>query len=61
MRAALVAHDIGTLTIKKRGVDVVPEQLVKRLKLKGSQTATVILARIDDGARAFLVEEARRG
>jgi SAM-dependent methyltransferase len=58
MRAALVTHDIGTLTIKKRGVDVVPEQLVKRLKLKGSATATVILARIDDGARAFLVEDA---
>jgi hypothetical protein len=57
MRAALVARDVGTLTIKKRGVDVVPEQLVKRLKLKGSRTATVILARIDDGARAFLVEE----
>jgi SAM-dependent methyltransferase len=56
MRAALVAHDVGTLTIKKRGVDVVPEQLVKRLRLKGSRTATVILARIDDGARAFLVE-----
>ncbi len=36
MRAALVAHDVGTLTIKKRGVDIVPEQLVKRLKLKGS-------------------------
>jgi hypothetical protein len=56
MRAALVARDVGTLTIKKRGVDVVPEQMVKRLRLKGSQTATVILARIDDGARAFLVE-----
>ena len=61
MRAALVAHDVGTLTIKKRGVDVVPEQLVKRLKLKGSRTATVILARIGDGARAFLVEDAFRG
>lgn len=56
MRAALVARDIGTLTVKKRGVDVVPEQLVKRLKLAGSQPGTVILARIDDGARAFLVE-----
>lgn len=56
MRAALVAHDVGTLTIKKRGVDVVPEQLVKRLKLKGSRPATVILARVGDGARAFLVE-----
>jgi hypothetical protein len=30
---------------------------VKRLKLKGNQTATVVLARIDDGARAFLVAE----
>ena len=56
MRAALAAHDVGTLTVKKRGVDVVPEQLVKRLKLKGNRSATVILARIDDGARAFLVE-----
>jgi len=56
MRAALVAHDIGTLTIKKRGVHIVPEQLARRLKLKGSQRGTVILARIDDGARAFLVE-----
>jgi SAM-dependent methyltransferase len=56
MRAALVTRDVGTLTIKKRGVDVVPEQLVKRLKLKGSQSGTVILARIDEGARAFLVE-----
>ena len=56
MRAALVARDVGTLTVKKRGVDVVPEQLVKRLKLRGAQSATVILARIDDGARAFLVE-----
>jgi len=56
MRAALVARDVGTLTIKKRGVDIVPEQLVKRLKLKGSQSGTVILARIGDGARAFLVQ-----
>jgi len=56
MRTALVAHDVGTLTIKKRGVDIVPEQLVKRLKLRGSQPGTVILARIQDGARAFLVE-----
>ena len=57
MRAALTARDVGTLTVKKRGVDVVPEQLVKRLKLKGTHTATVILARIDAGARCFLVEE----
>lgn len=58
MRAALLARNVGTLTVKKRGVDVVPERLVKRLRLKGGQSATVVLARIDDGARAFLVEEA---
>jgi SAM-dependent methyltransferase len=57
MRAALVARDVGTLTVKKRGVDVVPEQLVKRLRLRGAQSATVILARVGDGARAFLVEK----
>jgi SAM-dependent methyltransferase len=57
LRAALADRGVGTLTIKKRGIDVVPEELVKRLKLKGDQTATVILARIGDGARAFLVEE----
>ncbi len=56
MRVALAARDVGTLTIKKRGVDIVPEHLVKRLKLKGSQSATVILARIGDGVRAFLVD-----
>lgn len=56
LRAALVERDVGTLTVKKRGVDVVPEQLVKRLRLTGSVTATIVLARIDAGARAFLVE-----
>jgi SAM-dependent methyltransferase len=56
LRAALVAHDVGTLTVKKRGVDVVPEQLVKRLKLKGTRPGTLVLARIGNGARAFLVE-----
>lgn len=56
LRAALVERDVGTLTVKKRGVDVVPEQLVKRLRLTGSVTATIVLARVDAGARAFLVE-----
>lgn len=56
LRAALVDRDIGTLTVKKRGVDVVPEQLIRRLKLKGSQTATVVMTRAADQGRAFLVE-----
>ena len=35
LRAALRERGIGRLTIKKRGVDVVPEELRKRLALKG--------------------------
>ena len=35
LRAALRERGIGRLTIKKRGVDVVPEQLRKRLALRG--------------------------
>ena len=58
LRAALQVRRIGTLTIKKRGVDVVPEELVKRLKLKGSHPATVIMTRVRGEGRAFLVERA---
>lgn len=56
LKAALLARDVGTLTVKKRGVDVVPEVLVKRLRLKGSQRATVVLTRVDARAVALLVE-----
>lgn len=56
LKAALQARDVGTLTIKKRGVDVVPEVLVKRLKLKGRNPALVIMTRVADQGRAFLVE-----
>lgn len=59
LRAALRDLDIGTLTIKKRGVDIVPERLVARLKLTGSRTATVVMTRADGEGRAFLVERER--
>jgi len=45
LRAALRARGIGRLTIKKRGVDVSPEQLRKRLDLHGEQEATLVLTR----------------
>lgn len=47
---------IGTLEIKKRGVDVDPAQLRKQLRLRGSERATIIFARIGDARRCFLVE-----
>lgn len=59
LKAALRVRRVGTLTVKKRGVDVVPEQLIKRLRLDGPQTATVVMTRVDDKARAFLVESHR--
>ncbi len=56
LRAALRERDIGPLTIKKRGVDVVPEDLRKRLALTGHQEATVILTRARGRGVALLVQ-----
>ena len=39
LKAALRERGIGRLTIKKRGVDVVPEQLRKRLAARGDAEA----------------------
>lgn len=55
LRAALRARDIGTLTIKKRGVDVTPEALRARLRLNGGVPGTIILTRTPAGAQALLV------
>ncbi len=56
LRAALRARDVGSLTIKKRGVAVTPEALRKRLALRGHETATLILSRTPRSATALLVE-----
>ncbi|NPC97508.1 methyltransferase domain-containing protein [Nocardioides sp. zg-DK7169] len=55
LRAALRARGIGTLTIKKRGVDVVPEQLRKRLALDGDTPATLVMTRVAGAGTALLV------
>ena len=54
LRAYLREHDVGRLTIKKRGTAVVPEQLRRQLDLRGSQEATVVLTRVA-GAQMMLV------
>jgi hypothetical protein len=56
LKACLRDRKIGTLEIKKRGVDVVPEQLRKELNLKGEIAATLILTRVGDDHRALLAE-----
>lgn len=56
LKAALRARNVGTLTVKKRGVDVVPERLIASLGLRGDEPATLVLTRVADKGRAFLVE-----
>ncbi|WP_182524485.1 THUMP-like domain-containing protein [Nocardioides dongkuii] len=55
LRAALRERGIGRLTIKKRGVDVVPEQLRKRLDLHGDDEATLVMTRVAGSGTALLV------
>jgi SAM-dependent methyltransferase len=59
LKAALRERGIGRLTIKKRGVDVVPEDLRKRLALHGEQDATLVLTRVADKGTALLVRPIR--
>lgn len=56
LRAALRERDVGALTVKKRGVDVVPEDLRRRLKLTGSVAATIVMTRVAGRGTALLVE-----
>lgn len=60
LRSWVKANSIGTLDIKKRGVDVTPEEL-RRILLAGTpksakNKATLVLARIGDKRVAFEVE-----
>ena len=56
LRQALTARRIGTLEIKKRGVDVDPAALRTRLKLRGDSSATIVLTREEGRHVALLVE-----
>ena len=61
LRVALQERRIGTLEIKKRGVDVDPATLRTRLKLKGPESATLVLTRAAGHRVALLVERVRAG
>ena len=56
LKKELSARGIGTLEIKKRGVDVDPAEFRARLALKGDAAATLILTRIAGNRVALLAE-----
>ena len=56
LKAALRERGIGRLTIKKRGVQIVPEELRKRLSLRGDEEATLVLTRVAGQGTALLVQ-----
>lgn len=55
LRAALRERGVGRLTIKKRGVAVVPEQLRRSLDLHGDAEATIVLTRVAGEGTCLLV------
>ena len=56
LRQALAQRGVGTLEIKKRGVDLDPASLRTRLKLRGDAAATLVITR-ENGRRATLLVE----
>ena len=56
LRAYLRERNVGTLEIKKRGSDVVPEQLRKELAPKGDNALTLIITRVGEAHRALIAE-----
>lgn len=50
---------IGSLEIKKRGVDIDPQLMRKRLKLKGSGAATLIATKVGGARKALVCEPIR--
>ncbi len=56
LKAALRERGIGRLTIKKRGVDIVPDLLRKRLAPTGDAAGTIVLTRVAGQGTCLLVE-----
>lgn len=56
LRRALSVRGIGSLEIKKRGADIDPAELRKRLKLRGPNRATLVITRTADRRIALLAE-----
>ena len=58
VKAMLKRHDVGTLEIKKRGVNVLPERLRKQLAARGNVPATLLLTPFSGRVTAILARRA---
>ncbi|CAM2772583.1 THUMP-like domain-containing protein [Skermania piniformis] len=58
LRRALASRDCGVLEILVRGVDVDPDRLRARLRLRGGSALTVVITRIGRSPTAFVTESA---
>jgi hypothetical protein len=56
LRAELVSAEVGTLEIKKRGLDIVPEEWRKKLKPKGPNATTLVFTRLQGKPAVIRVE-----
>lgn len=54
IRRYMADNNIGRLEIKKRGVDVTPEELRPKLKLKGKNPATLVLTKVGEARKAIV-------
>ncbi len=54
LRRMIERHDVGTLEIKVRGVNITPESLRARLNPRGSESATLLIVGGPGAARAVL-------
>ncbi|MFI6410498.1 methyltransferase domain-containing protein [Streptomyces sp. NPDC050585] len=61
LKALLREREVGTLTVKKRGSAVEPEEVRRRVKPKGPHAATVFLTRVAGAPTMLIGQPAGRG
>jgi hypothetical protein len=59
LRAYCREHQVGRLEIKKRGVDLSPDQLRKEIVAHGDNAATILVAPFDNQVRAIIARRPR--
>ena len=57
LRKELQARDVGSVTVKKRGSPITPEQLQKQLRLRGTHHQIVVLTQVAGAPTVLLCKE----